>query len=79
MAYNKYLMKDKIERLKEISHMTNRQIAAYLGVSMRAVSDWEKGTPAHSDQADRLDRLIAMIEDETPFLVQQWLVDDVLI
>lgn len=59
--------------------MSNRQIAVYLGVSMRAVSNWEEGTPAHSDQADKLDRLIAMIEDETPFLVQQWLVDAVLI
>lgn len=79
MPYNKHLMWEKIEHLKEISRLSNKQIAIYMGVSPRTVKNWENGAAAASSQADRLDQLIAMIEDEVPFLVHQWLVDDILV
>lgn len=79
MGAAKYSSVETIAHLKEISLLSNAQIAHYLGVSTRAVAAWAKGERVpHSQQAMELSLLIEFIESETPLVVKRWLVEDVL-
>lgn len=75
MSINGWQAASKIQRLKELSGLSNTEIARYVGVSHRRVHQWENGGKAGAEQADALDRLIFEIETETPRLVRDWLLD----
>ena len=79
MGAAKYSSVETIAYLKEISLLSNAQIAHYLGVSTRAVAAWAKGERVpHSQQAMELSLLVEFIESEIPHIVKRWLVEDVL-
>ena len=79
MGAAKYSSVETIAHLKEISLLSNAQIAHYLGVSTRAVAAWAKGERVpHSQQARELSLLVEFIESEIPHIVKRWLVEDVL-
>lgn len=79
MGAAKYTAPETITYLKEISLLSNAEIAHYLGVPTRSVAAWAKGERVpHSQQAEELSLLIKFIEDEAPHVIKQWLVEDVL-
>lgn len=79
MGAAKFSSVETIAYLKEISLLSNAQIAHYLGVSTRAVAAWAKGQSVpHSQQAMELSLLVEFIESEIPHIVKRWLVEDVL-
>lgn len=79
MGAAKFSAPETIAYLKEISLLSNAQIAHYLGVSTRAVAAWAKGQSVpHSQQAMELSLLVEFIEGEMPYVVNRWFLEDVL-